>query len=176
MYMWPNDDEPERAEDNLQVHVCRLRKVLGTLGLKINSIKGCGYSLTEADEVAYTIDTRRGSNYWKAWTEEEYELARSMAVEGRSLREISEALPNRTETAIRIKLMARYGLRGVQSSHDDRPWTDDETKKVRRLWKQGLTVTEIAKRLDRSELRVRARLYFKRIGHDDVTAGRRQRA
>jgi DNA-binding winged helix-turn-helix (wHTH) protein len=174
LFVWHDDNEPEDAYANITVHICRIRKLVKKLGLKLASASGYGYRLVEGDRDVYTItyysDSKAGPG--RKWTLEEKKTAIKMAKDGHDMRAISKAL-GRSDTAVRRKLLYDFDMHGVPSDHNPRPWTKEEDKIIRNL--AGRPVAEIARTLDRGEVAVRSRLYYKRLrGHGQHPSGRRE--
>jgi hypothetical protein len=95
-----------------------------------------------------------------------------MARAGHDMRAISKAL-GRSDTAIRRKLLYEFNITGVPSDHNPRPWTEEDDKRMRSL--ANRPVAEIARTLDRGEVAVRSRLYYRRLrGGDKHSIGRRE--
>jgi DNA-binding winged helix-turn-helix (wHTH) protein len=173
LFVWHDDNEPEDAYSNINVHVCRIRKLVKKLGLKLASASGYGYRLVEGNKDVYTITYHsEGAGPGRKWTLEEKKTVIDMARAGHDMRAISKAL-GRSDTAIRRKLLYEFNITGVPSDHNPRPWTEEDDKRMRSL--ANRPVAEIARTLDRGEVAVRSRLYYRRLrGGDKHSIGRRE--
>ena len=171
LFTWHADNEPEDAYRNVNVHICRLRKIIGELDLQIVSASGYGYRLMEAGENIYSI-THIGKNYTKntRWTGQELKFLADRASAGDDIRTISKVL-GRSETAIKKKLLYALDMHDVPSDHSPRPWTEEDDETLRSL--NHLSVFDIAREMDRGEIAIRSRLFYRRLrGHAHQKRGR----
>lgn len=162
MYVW-GEDEPEEVNKNIQVHVCRLRKILPKLMLDIDNRYYSGYRLVEGDG---RIRVRREGGTSLMWTDDEWEKLKEMQDSGRSLRQMSEEL-DRTEVSCRAKLFRELGNDAkIRLDHNPpRKWKETEVRKLFHMRESdGMTFEEISKVLDRSSILVRQYYYNNKPG------------
>jgi transposase-like protein len=175
LFTWHDDNEPEDAYANVTVHICNLRKKLKAIDLRIASATGYGYRLVEADaKGVHTIRYTKSGRRSKPWTLEEKKTMVSMARDGHDILSIARAI-GRSDTAVRRKLLYEFDLPDVPSDHNARPWTEEDDTLMTSM--ADRPVEEIAKALDRGEIAVRSRLYYRRLrGHGQTPNGRCKRA
>lgn len=82
------------------------------------------------------------------WTEEERQVVLQAIAAGKKARQILHLLPNRSAENIGRKM--RHMKDGVDSQIRNKAWSEEETRRLLSLSREGVPITDIAKLLGRS--------------------------
>lgn len=128
--------------------------------LQLSLMAGGGARRDERADGPETLGKEARHKHGLRWSPEDDAMLADMYQEGQSLKSLAAGL-GRSERAVWLRLQ-RLGLLPDENDPDSptRCWTPENTAELRQLHGSGLSVAEIAARMNRSEAAVNARLFY----------------